>query len=239
MITNLSSYLQDNPIFALLLICHFLSDFHLQTPEMAERKNKERGYFLYHLLMVMLPLVMVGLIIPELRISLLLIGLSHAAIDYGKTKIKLVASLSQPTVFALDQILHILIIFGFSQGTSAFYPLDWLPSESLRGILFFVLITKPTNIVFKFFFNKYQPTKEVEEVDSVKGAGALIGLLERVIMGICIIFGQFSSIGLVFTAKSIARYNKISENPAFAEYYLIGSLFSILSVLLFAWVCLF
>ena len=45
--------------------------------------------------------------------------------------------------------------------------------------------------------------------------------------------------GLVFTAKSIARYNKISESPTFAEYYLIGSLFSILSVLLSAWICLF
>ncbi|MCO4469468.1 hypothetical protein Si141_01517 [Streptococcus infantarius subsp. infantarius] len=55
-------------------------------------------------------------------------------------------------------------------------------------------------------------------------------------MSICIIFNQFASIGLVFTAKPIARYNKIkiSESPTFAEYYLIGSLFSIFSVLLAA-----
>lgn len=65
-------------------------------------------------------------------------------------------------------------------------------------------------------------------MDTIIGAGATIGILERIVIGVCMIMGQFASIGLVFTAKSIARYNKISESPAFAEYYLIGSLFSIL-----------
>ena len=51
-------------------------------------------------------------------------------------------------------------------------------------------------------------------------------------MGLSLIFGQFTAIGLVFTAKSIARYNKISESQSFAEYYLIGSLFSMIAVLL-------
>ena len=46
----------------------------------------------------------------------------------------------------------------------------------------------------------------------------MIGFLERLVIGACLVYGQFASIGLVFTAKSIARYNKISENPAFAEY---------------------
>lgn len=105
-------------------------------------------------------------------------------------------------------------------------------------ILFLVLITKPTNIVFKIFFQKYQP-HDNQKMDTIPGAGATIGLLERIVMSICIIFNQFASIGLVFTAKSIARYNKISESPTFAEYYLIGSLFSILSVLLAAWICIF
>lgn len=76
-------------------------------------------------------------------------------------------------------------------------------------------------------------------MDTIMGAGAMIGNLERIVIGICMIMGQFASIGLVFTAKSIARYNKISEKPAFAEYYLIGSLFSILSVFVAAWLCFF
>lgn len=33
---------------------------------------------------------------------------------------------------------------------------------------------------------------------------------------------QYSSVELVLTTKSIARYNKISEDKEFAEYYLLG-----------------
>ena len=89
----------------------------------------------------------------------------------------------------------------------------------------------------KFCLLKYQPTKQ-EEMDTITGAGSMIGFLERLVIGACLIYGQFASIGLVFTAKSIARYNKISEDPAFADYYLIGSLFSIPSALLAVWLCL-
>ncbi len=40
------------------------------------------------------------------------------------------------------------------------------------------------------------------------------------------------AIGLVLTAKSIARYDKISRSSTFAEYYLIGTLASLIMVLL-------
>lgn len=39
---------------------------------------------------------------------------------------------------------------------------------------------------------------------------------------------KYSAVGLTMTAKSIARYDQITKNPAFAEYYLIGTLYSIL-----------
>lgn len=42
---------------------------------------------------------------------------------------------------------------------------------------------------------------------------------------------QYSSVGFILTAKSIARYNKISEDQAFAEYYLLGTLLSTICVL--------
>lgn len=96
----------------------------------------------------------------------------------------------------------------------------------LLQILFILLISTPINILFKLYFSKYQ-----EEEQTVTGAGALIGQLERLIMGIFLLLGQYKAIGLVFTAKSIARYDKISKSQVFAEYYLIGSLFSIISVL--------
>ena len=42
---------------------------------------------------------------------------------------------------------------------------------------------------------------------------------------------QFSAIGLVLTAKSVARYNKIAEDKDFAEYYLLGTLLSTVLVI--------
>ena len=80
---------------------------------------------------------------------------------------------------------------------------------------------------FKICFKKIQ----VRSDQPSNHAGYIIGSLERILVGILLLFGQFASIGLVFTAKSIARFNKIAESQEFAEYYLIGSLFSLISVL--------
>ena len=45
-------------------------------------------------------------------------------------------------------------------------------------------------------------------------------------MTIFLSIGQYSAVGLVLTAKSIARYDKISKDQVFAEYYLLGTLLS-------------
>ena len=49
---------------------------------------------------------------------------------------------------------------------------------------------------------------------------------QRIIMVIFIAIGQYSAVGLVLTAKSIARYDRISKDQSFAEYYLLGTLLS-------------
>ena len=74
------------------------------------------------------------------------------------------------------------------------------------------------------------PEIEIDDA-TIEGAGATIGILERLITGLLLVSQNYAALGLVFTAKSVARYDKISKNSAFAEYYLIGSLFSLLAVL--------
>lgn len=63
-------------------------------------------------------------------------------------------------------------------------------------------------------------------------AGRAIGTLERWIMTIFMALGQYSAMGLTLTAKSIVRFSKIEKDPAFAEYYLLGTLYSMLLALL-------
>lgn len=235
--TGLSQYLNQNPILSLMLICHFLSDFHLQSQKVADLKHTRKKYLLKHLFWVAIPLFISFFLQWRMWWILLLIWFSHAAIDLTKPLLMQGLKLNKKKGFLLDQFLHLTILLA----TSFFYKdlslPNLLPIQMLPLILFLILISKPTTILFRLFFQQYQPDN-MDKIDTIPGAGARIGLLERIIMGICILFGQFASIGLVFTAKSIARYNKISENPAFAEYYLIGSLFSILSALVAAWICL-
>lgn len=61
-------------------------------------------------------------------------------------------------------------------------------------------------------------------------AGRKIGTLERLLILFLVASGNVASIGLVITAKSIVRYPRLNE-PEFAEYYLFGTLLSVVIVL--------
>ena len=56
-------------------------------------------------------------------------------------------------------------------------------------------------------------------------AGSLNGKLERLIIVLLVMHDGYGSIGLVLTAKSMARYKKLEEQE-FAESYLVGTLSS-------------
>lgn len=72
----------------------------------------------------------------------------------------------------------------------------------------------------------------VKPAAAIRGAGQMIGYLERILIVIFLAVGQYASIGLIMTAKSIARYERITRDSEFAEYYLIGTLSSILIAIL-------
>jgi hypothetical protein len=57
-------------------------------------------------------------------------------------------------------------------------------------------------------------------------AGRYIGILERFIVFSFVLINQYAVIGLVFAAKSIARFEALKDRK-FAEYYLLGTLASI------------
>ena len=70
-------------------------------------------------------------------------------------------------------------------------------------------------------------TNKVSEKIEKEGAkiGSWIGILEREIILILGLMGQFGAIGFVLTAKSLARFKQL-ENKSFAEKYLVGTLLS-------------
>lgn len=62
--------------------------------------------------------------------------------------------------------------------------------------------------------------------ESVPGSGRAIGILERVLLLPLVILGEWGGIGLILAAKSLARFKELDSRP-FAEYYLIGTLTSV------------
>lgn len=154
---------------------------------------------------------------------------SDAFMDWLNTKGK-----GRNKVYVFYQALHFTLIYFIGEMliTKDLISDNLVPSEVLRWCLFIIIILKPINLSFKILFQRYAPEESDSKENAVEGAGAIIGILERLLIVILICYDQFGGIGLVFTAKSVARFDKISKDPVFAEYYLIGSLYSIISVLL-------
>lgn len=73
-----------------------------------------------------------------------------------------------------------------------------------------------------------QRTEEHEEpVRGTAGSGRWIGILERMLVIMLVSMNAWQGIAFVFTAKSLARYKQL-DNRDFAEYYIVGTLISIL-----------
>ena len=135
------------------------------------------------------------------------------------------------------EILFLLAIYFIGEDLiiNDFNLLNFSMNGLLKWILFVVIILKPVNIKFKIFFDKYSPQNNKKDKitgkSNVDGGGAMIGNLERLLIAILMFYGQYGAIGLVFTAKSVTRFDKITKDASFAEYYLIGSLYSMICVL--------
>lgn len=170
-------------------------------------------------------------------------------------------AVSSGKIYLLDQGIHwlslILLAWTFRSGADRLVPwglieemfleLGYTWHKALQWILAFLLIGRPSNITFVRLFSMFKPGEEdpapagkgtvvLRERDKLK-AGAIIGVLEKMISLIFLTVGEYMAIGLILTAKSIARYDRISKSSAFAEYYLIGTLTSIIMVLLIYFLC--
>ncbi|MCX6844848.1 MAG: hypothetical protein NTX53_21510 [candidate division WOR-3 bacterium] len=77
------------------------------------------------------------------------------------------------------------------------------------------------------------PLPNNEGYQGLRRAGTVIGILERLFTVTLVILGQYAAITILFAAKSIVRFGETKERH-FAEYYLIGTLASILFALLTA-----
>ena len=226
-----------------LLLSHVLGDFYIQSKKHSERMTKSYFHVVFHNIRYFIIYSVCCVLLNDRNIAVATVYLSllHLIFDsiffcYRKRRE------TEHKRFYIVQILNILCIvmasyvltltrrvYIFSDLSSILSIVDLLP-ETLKLILPVLILIKPTNVLIKYTLASYKA--EIEPEEGLANAGAYIGILERLIMLLLIASEQFSAIGLVLTAKSIARYKKISEDKQFAEYYLLGTLLSTLSVVL-------
>lgn len=234
----------------LLLIGHLLGDFYIQTEQMAERKNSYYKWVILHGISYWGSMLIVHIPIWShwVFLTATLAAGTHLAIDSLKflflkkyvKKNKITKRLERDIFFG-DQMLHALCLMAIAYssvrynanvqvlpiikeffgtiGISGFQTLMWCAA--------LLLIHKPSNIAIQKLLTLHKPEVNKKELKSDNNAGRFVGTVERLIMLLLLSVEQYSAMGLVLTAKSIARYDKISKDQNFAEYYLLGTLLSV------------
>lgn len=234
-----------NNLTLVLLILHVLGDFHLQSDKIAKDKARASWKAFSNHIAIIVALAMLVFLLEPVRELMIILTLAHIALDLlkiasnrlleKKVKNLELRAFWQSLSYVVDQLAHFAIIIVLANSSLAptqMFFINRLNHEALLLVLMFVLITKPANVSFKIFFSRFADDLSPTLVQPVAGAGAIIGTMERIITALLLLVNQYAAIGLIFTAKSIARYDRISKSQKFAEYYLIGSLFSILWVVI-------
>lgn len=222
-----SEFFLSNPVLTLFLFGVIFSEYYI--PKSNTIGNTKYGLSLNRIIQLLI-FIIAFIFIPEKKLYVLIIILLSLGVWYilDSDYVQILGNKYITVISNIILIILIIIIYSINIDNKEVF-VNSNMSNILRLLLFFSIIGKPVNEIFKTFFSRFQVAQDDKNL--VEGAGAAVGILERLIMGIFVLMGQFAAIGLIFTAKSVARYNKISENQSFAEYYLIGSLFSMISVL--------
>ena len=236
-----------------LLTGHVLGDFYFQSDNMVEKRKASFRYVLLHSLVYLAIMTAVAVIgfsnIRSAIIIALMAGLAHFIIDAGKYLIiafKGKANWIHQHLFLVDQCAHLVTLFILSICYGGLPVRELFLHKVIHGqygiitvALGLLCILKPVSILIteSSFWQEKAAQKMKTDLASngkagdVKEAGKVIGYMERGIIFFLLMYGQYSAMAFVLTAKSIARFKEIEENRINAEYYLIGTLFSITCVI--------
>lgn len=221
-----------------LLIGHMIADFYLQSSKMEEYKKKSCKMLRAHSTIYLLILTVIDFVFLQAKVAIwatLVVSGMHFILELIEIKINnrykdnkasffmfLTVQILQLTTIIITYYMlrlstKVNLVYGYCSNNYYF-------SQLLIYCLLFVALLNPLGVfikkVFTFLF------KEEPYNDIGNNVGSTIGKLERIIVAILIICDQFSVIGFVVTAKSIARYKQLEEKD-FAERYLIGTLLSL------------
>ncbi len=218
-------------ILVKLILAHLIGDFILQpgTWVKAKETNKVRAPQLYwHVFIhgVLVLLFLWNLHDWPLAVAVMVI---HYGIDV--LKLYLQKEKNRSAWFWIDQVLHIaallvLYCIWFQPGWRLLPILDkeafWLLLTAL------VFITIVAGVMMKVLLRQWAKEIDDKADQSLKKAGMIIGVLERLFIFLFVMSGHWEAIGFLLAAKSIFRFGDLKEarDRKLTEYILIGTLFS-------------
>ena len=247
--------------YTLMLLSHTLGDYYFQPQAMAKLKSRSTWYVLIHAGVYAAVMFLSVLLYPCRAYfnAVIIAAATHAMIDVIKqlilnhyAKLSILPVRQDRLAYLIDQVLHMTIILAcafltkaWEGGNSAALTAlsEELPVvigidgyELLSIVCALLAVMKPANV----FIQKVLVTeKPNDETRTRLRYGGRIGSLERIVSVVMMYLGQYAAIALVFTAKSVVRF-KDFENRDFAEYYLYGTLMSVVTaVAVFALLKLF
>lgn len=231
-------------IYFVMLILHMLADFYIQTDSIVKKKKEKlSGLFIHSLIYAVvffIPTTIISIVyrVPTFIYAALVVTISHFIIDCIKSFVenKLKDNKYSMILYLADQFIHIgilyfsYVIFGLEKYSKNVILYILNKSTNLNNILIYslmvIILLKPISIFVKKCLSVFNVSEEDvdKENTNLENSGKAIGYFERILTMILILAQQYSLLGLVFTAKSIARFKDLKNG--FAERYLIGTLAS-------------
>lgn len=215
-------------VFIRLLLAHVVGDFVFQTDEFCRKKLGKgfRGPHLYLHSLVIFILSWAALGCLSCWWLALIVGVSHLVIDLVKRKEDIVS-------FMTDQIAHVICLMIVSNifidkglYVDSCYDCGWINTLCVYALVF-LCNGKPANILIKHLLMAYsvKGPNESDTADETIRSGKLIGNLERWLIIVFMLCGQYEAIGFLIAAKSIIRYK--DGDISKTEYVLAGTLISV------------
>lgn len=231
-----------DPVFVALLLAHLVGDFVVQSRWVVEGKERYRAsaylrHGLYHALLSLL------LLQPYLAsrpfggwavvLVLLGLGVAHAVVDLGKIALRKRGT--SLVAFMADQAAHVALLAGAAALLApiripAYEPLPGplMALEYLYAPLVVVVATVfAAGWLIRLLLAPLEPGAVEEGRIELSNAGMYIGWLERLLVVFAVVARSPEAVGFVVAAKSIVRFPSLKDRP-FAEYFLIGTMLSVL-----------
>lgn len=233
----------------LLSIClgHLLADFLFQTNRLVEQKRggKSRAYLIHGLIHYFSCALLLGFFVRGSLVSLraqsvlAALALVHLLIDLLKIKLTRQLIKDGPWAYVCDQAAHLATIIlaaaiiapagSFAALAAVFQDARAVRNAVILIPVVYVAVVFGGGYLVRFLTRSLAEGAERNshgKSETLQNAGLYIGWLERFLVVTALLLQSPAMVGLIFTAKSIARYPEF-KSERFAEYFLIGTLLSL------------